>query len=320
MEQDLELIDKLADGRFHSGAGLGEALGISRAAIWKRVQRLAEFGVEVESVRGKGYRLSHPLSLIDRQELEAMLPAGTTLVYTPITGSTNVDALALAAEGARLPLIVTTECQNAGRGRRGRRWQSPFAASLYLSVLYRLNGGFASLGGLSLAAGVAVSEALARLMPGLDVGLKWPNDLLVGGAKLGGVLIELAGEIDGQVEVVVGVGINVTMREEGKGTIDQPWTDLARLADTLPSRTRLAGEVAASLIAMLDQFAASGFAPFMEAFERRDLSRDQPVAIYSGEQRREGIARGVSEDGALRVEMGGTIHELYGGEVSLRLQ
>lgn len=320
MEQDLVLIDKLADGRFHSGADLGEALGISRAAIWKRVQRLAELGVEVESVRGKGYRLSHPLSLIDQPELEAMLPSGTMLIYTPVTGSTNADALALAAEGATPPLIVTTECQNAGRGRRGRRWQSPFAASLYLSVLYRLNGGFASLGGLSLAAGVAVSEALARLMPGLDVGLKWPNDLLVEGAKLGGVLIELAGEIDGQVQVVVGVGVNVAMHESEKEAIGQPWTDLARLGGTLPSRTRLAGEVASSLIAMLDQFAASGFAPFMEAFERRDLSRDQPVAIYSGEQRREGTARGVSEDGALLVEMGGTIHELYGGEVSLRLQ
>lgn len=320
MEQDLALIRRLADGRFHSGGDLGEGLGVSRAAIWKRIQRLAELGIEVESVRGKGHRLSRPLSLIDPAAVAAALPAGTTLVYTPITGSTNADALTLAAEGATTPLVVTTECQSSGRGRRGRQWQSPFGANLYLSVLYRLAGGFSSLGGLSLAAGVAVSRALSALAPELEVGLKWPNDLFVGNAKLGGVLIELAGEMDGQVQVVVGVGINVAMHDRQAAVIDQAWIDLSRACVEVPPRTRLVSEVGGALVAMLDRFAVEGFAPFVAEFDRLDLSRDRPVVVHGGGDRRQGIARGVGEDGSLRVEIDGDIQILHGGEVSLRLQ
>lgn len=319
MEQEWALVRRLADGRFHSGAALGEVLGVSRAAIWKRVQRLDEFGIGVESVRGKGHRLTQPLSLIDPDTVEAALPEGAGLVYAPVTGSTNADALAMAAEGAVGPTVFTTEFQSAGRGRRGRRWQSPFGANLYLSVLYRLSGGYSALSGLSLAAGVAVSEALTTLAPDLDVGLKWPNDLLVRGAKLGGVLIEVAGEMEGQVQVVVGVGINVNMHDRQAGAIEQAWTDLSRVCAAPPSRTALAAAVGAALVGMLDRFARDGFEPFLAEFDRRDLSRDQPVTVISGERRRDGIARGVAVDGALRVEIDGDIQALHGGEVSLRL-
>jgi hypothetical protein len=97
----------------------------------------------------------------------------------------------------RRPQVFVTECQTAGRGRRGRQWQSPFAANLYFSIRFPVSGGFAALGGLSLAVGVAVAQALQELDPQLPVTLKWPNDLLINGAKVGGVLIELAGEMDG---------------------------------------------------------------------------------------------------------------------------
>ncbi|HAJ41352.1 MAG TPA: biotin--[acetyl-CoA-carboxylase] ligase, partial [Alcanivorax sp.] len=218
------------------------------------------------------------------------------------------------------PVVVTTEYQSAGRGRRGRQWQSPFGANLYLSVLYQLSGGFSSLGGLSLAAGVAVGRALADTVPELGLGLKWPNDLLVDGAKLGGVLIELAGEMEGQVQVVVGVGINVAMSDHQAEAIDQDWTDLRRASAAPPDRTRLATAVAGELLTMLDRFAVDGFAPFTAAFDQMDVCRDRPVVIHSGAGQRTGVARGVSEDGALRVEIDGEIHYMHGGEVSLRLQ
>ncbi len=317
---DLTLIRCLADGRFHSGAELGEALGISRAAIWKRVQRLDQWGLVVESVRGKGYRLPRPLDLLDPSALALALGGRATLQFEPVTASTNADALALAASGAPAPVVVTTECQSAGRGRRGRAWQSPFGANLYVSVLYELAGGFAALGGLSLAAGVAVAGALERAAPGLRPGLKWPNDLLVDGAKLGGVLIELAGEMDGRVQVVVGVGLNVAMNDRQAGAIDQSWTDLQRACATPPNRTALVGAVALALIDMLDRFAADGFAPFVAPFEALDLCRDQPVMLHAAEGTRRGVARGVAEDGALRVEIDGETRTVHGGEVSLRLQ
>ncbi len=319
-DPDLALIRLLADGRFHSGAALGEALGVSRTAIWKRLQRAAEvYGLAVESVRGKGYRLATALDPLDPVALQRALAGRAGLHFRPVTPSTNADAMALAAEAGG-PLVVTTEYQSAGRGRRGRRWQSPFGANLYLSVLYQLSGGFSSLGGLSLAAGVAVGHALAEVAPHLRLSLKWPNDLLVDGAKLGGVLIELAGEMEGQVQVVVGVGINVSMSDHQAGGIDQDWTDLRRACGTPPDRTRLAALVANELLTMLDRFAVDGFAPFMAAFDRLDVCRDRPVVIQTGAGQRGGVARGVAEDGALRVEIDGETHYMHGGEVSLRLQ
>lgn len=319
-DPDLHLIRLLADGRFHSGGALGEALGVSRAAIWKRLQRAAQaYGLSVESVRGKGYRLARALDPLDPVVLEKALRGRAELHFQPVTGSTNADAMALAAEAGG-PMVVTTEYQSAGRGRRGRQWQSPFAANLYLSVLYQLSGGFSSLGGLSLAAGVAVSRALADTAPALELGLKWPNDLLVDGAKLGGVLIELAGEMEGQVQVVVGVGINVSMSDHQAEGIDQDWTDLRRACAVLPERTHLAAAVAGELLTMLDRFAVDGFAPFIAAFDRIDVCRDRPVVVHTGAGQRSGVARGVSEDGALRVEIDGEIHYMHGGEVSLRLQ
>jgi len=317
---DLTLIRHLADGRFHSGAELGEALGISRAAIWKRVQRLDEWGLAVESVRGKGHRLSRPLDLLDPAALALALDGRASLKFKPVTASTNADALALAAAGQASPVVVTTEFQSAGHGRRGRAWQSPFGANLYVSVLYELAGGFSALGGLSLAAGVAVARALERLAPGLGVGLKWPNDVLVDGAKLGGVLIELAGEMEGGVQVVVGVGLNVAMSDRQAGAIDQSWIDLQRACASPPSRTDLVAAVALELIDMLDRFAVDGFAPFMAPFEALDLCRGRPVTVHAAEGVRPAVARGVGEDGALCVEMDGETRFVHGGEVSLRLQ
>ncbi|HEX5678638.1 MAG TPA: biotin--[acetyl-CoA-carboxylase] ligase [Alcanivorax sp.] len=319
-DPDQHLIRLLADGRFHSGAALGEALGVSRAAIWKRLQRVADvYGLSVESVRGKGYRLSKALDPLDPAALEQALGGRAGLHFQAVTGSTNADAMALAANASG-PMVVTTEYQSAGRGRRGRQWRSPFGANLYLSVLYRLSGGFSSLGGLSLAAGVAVSRALADTAPDSGLGLKWPNDVLVNGAKLGGVLIELAGEMEGQVQVVVGVGINVSMSDHQAEGIDQEWTDLRRISGAPPGRTRLAAAVADELLTMLDRFAVEGFAPFVAAFDRIDVCRDRPVVVHTGAGQRTGIARGVSEDGALRVEIDGETHYMHGGEVSLRLQ
>lgn len=317
---DLALIRRLADGRFHSGAELGEALGISRAAIWKRVQRLAELGLVVESVRGKGYRLDQKLDLLEPQALEKAFQGRADLRFKPVTTSTNADALTLAAAGVSPPVVVTTEFQSAGRGRRGRAWQSPFGANLYVSVLYELTGGFAALGGLSLATGVAVARALQRLVPALTPGLKWPNDLLVDGAKLGGVLIEVAGEMEGRVQVVVGVGLNVAMSDRQAGAIEQNWIDLQRACETPPKRTDLVCAVGLEVIDMLDRFAVHGFAPFMSSFRALDLCRDQPVTVHGADGARHGVARGVGEDGALRVEVDGETRFVHGGEVSLRIR
>src|SRR5690606_4226150 len=126
--------------------------------------------------------------------------------------------------------VLLAERQTAGRGRRGRHWASPLAANLYLSASRRYGGGLARLGGLSLAAGTAVAEAL-RALGASGVQLKWPNDLVIGGRKLGGLLVEGSGEPAGAARAVVGLGLNVRMPETEGGRIDQPWTDLGAVLD-----------------------------------------------------------------------------------------
>lgn len=317
-QADLDLIRLLSDGQFRSGSELGERLGISRAAVWKRVQRLEAVGLALESVKGKGYRLAQPLELINPDVLSATLAGKADLHYLWVTESTNSDAL--AAAGGDHPQLFVAEYQSAGRGRRGRQWQSPFAANLYLSLRFTLQGGFSALSGLSLAVGVAVAEALQSLDPRLAVGLKWPNDVLVNGAKLGGVLVEVAGEADGQVDVVVGVGLNGAMTPAQAAGIDQRWTDLASEMPERPDRTELAITVAEHLLRMLSQFAEQGFAPFVARFNRYDAMVGRLVRVLSADKALNGVARGVAADGALMLETEQGLRELYGGELTLRLQ
>ena len=314
----------LADGHYHSGEALGALLGVSRAAVWKRLQKLAPLGLEVESVRGKGYRLPGGLSLLDVPAIrEAMAeaggdPASLDLHLHDVTGSTNAEALAVAREGLVQPLAVLAEYQTAGRGRRGRPWLSPYGGNLYLSLAAPFSGGAAALDGLSLVVGVAVADTLAAAGLGQRVQLKWPNDIWVGGRKLGGILVELAGDMDGICIPVIGVGINGNMPPVAGAAIDQPWTDLTRELGQAPARSRLAGRLLAGLQQALASFRVEGFAPFRPRWQAYDCCAGQPVSVVLGERRVDGLARGVSEQGALLLEVDGVLERFHGGEVSMR--
>lgn len=315
---DLELVRMLADGRFHSGEGLGRLLGISRAAVWKRLQSLAEHGIDIERVRGRGYRLPGGLSLLDRDLVVQQLGqyAGAVDIDVRIeTGSTNVDALYAAREGLARPCAVLAEYQAAGRGRRGRVWASPLASSLYLSMAFDFALGAAELEGLSLAVGVAVAETAERLkVPG--VALKWPNDILVGDRKLGGILIELAGELDARCIAIVGVGINGALPPGVD--IDQPYTDIFRETGQRPDRNAWAAALVVALLDMANAFRQHGFAAFAERWQRFDAFAGREVTVFLGKTCVEGVARGVSPRGALRVETPEGVREFHGGEITLR--
>ena len=315
---DLELVQMLADGRFHSGERLGETLGISRAAVWKRLQLLAEHGIDIERVRGRGYRLAGGVSLLDRDALIRYLGShaqGLDIDIRLETGSTNVDALYAARDGLEKPYAVLAEYQAAGRGRRGRAWVSPFASSLYLSMAFDFALGATELEGLSLAVGVAVAETAVQMgVPG--VALKWPNDLLAGEHKLGGILIELAGELDARCTAIIGVGINGALPSHVD--IDQPYTDLLRETGQRPDRNAWAAALIVALMDMAEAFRQHGFAAFAERWQRFDAFADREVTVFQGNTHIEGVARGVSSRGALRVETPEGIREFHGGEISLR--
>jgi len=323
------LLQRLADGRYHSGQALADASGVSRTAIWKQVEVLAAQGIAIERERGRGYRIAGGLELLDADRiLGALSPVARSLLrelhILPGVDSTNAELQRRAGAGAGT--VCTAEQQSAGRGRRGRHWVSPFARNLYVSVLWEFERGAASLEGLSLAVGVTAATALEQIGVA-DVRLKWPNDLLVGDAKLGGILLEMSGDAAGLCQVVIGIGINVAMPSESAMVIDQEWTDVARSL-RVPAddgggappllRNRLLATLLNALLPALPQFAQQGFAPFRDAWLARDAHRDAPVMVVSEAAQLAGIARGVSERGALQLHTATGLQEIWGGEVSLR--
>lgn len=304
-----------------SGEELAREAGITRAAVWKRVQALREAGVEIKASPGRGYALVRPLELLDAERLRAALsPAAraqlSALTVLFDTDSTNAVALREPAP-ARGCAVWLAERQRAGRGRRGRAWSSPLAAHVYLSVSRRFEGGIAALQGLSLAVGVAACEAL-RALGFSDVALKWPNDLLAGGRKLGGILVEVGGEAAGPIRAVVGLGVNVQMPAAAAREIDQAWTDLASLGEAPPSRQAVAAALLDALLPALARFESEGLAPFLARWPALDALAGRAVRVDCGGEVHEGTALGVSEDGALRLAVRDGERRFHAGEASLR--
>ena len=322
MERGLELVRLLADGDYHSGEAIAARLGISRAAIWKSMVRVRErYGLTLESVRGRGYRLLAPLELLDAGRILAILrnqgqAAVSRLEVHDQIDSTNAHLLAEAQTGAPSGTVCLAERQTAGRGRRGRIWVSPFGANIYLSVLWRYPLPPAALGGVSLAAGVAVAAVLREA--GIDdLTLKWPNDLLWRRRKLGGLLLEVVGEAQGPSHLVTGLGLNLRM-ELGQGAaIDQPWTDLASaVAGPLVGRNALAARLIAALCDALERYGRQGLAPFLADWESLDGLRGETVSLHLGERVITGTHAGIDPDGALRLDTPEGERSFNAGEVS----
>ncbi|MEY1663212.1 bifunctional biotin--[acetyl-CoA-carboxylase] ligase/biotin operon repressor BirA [Isoalcanivorax beigongshangi] len=317
-EHDMAVIELLADGRFHSGEALGAALGISRAGVWKRLQKLEGVGLWPESVRGKGYRIAGGLSLLRETAIAAQSPALPPIAVRNSTGSTNQDALDQLQQGRAAPFVLLAEYQSAGRGRRGRVWNSPFGACLYLTAAEPFEHGAAALEGLSLAVGVALADALTGLgVP--EVGLKWPNDVYLGGRKAAGILIELAGDLLGDCVAVVGIGLNVRMPDAAMSNVAQPWTDLHAALGAEVDRNLLAARILAALQGAFVRFRDGGFPAFAAAWAQYDVCAGRAVRVELGGRVLEGIAAGVDRSGALCVEIEGTRQLFHGGEVSLRI-
>ncbi len=322
MVSEREVLQRLAVGPV-SGDVLAREAGLTRAAMWKRIEALRDAGVEIDAQAGRGYALCHPLELL---EADAILQALPAVLRTDVASldiawsldSTNSELLRRDTP-ARGVAVLLAERQSGGRGRRGRIWASPLAAHLYLSIARQFSGGLARLGGLSLVAGVVVAEALHEAGYA-GVQLKWPNDLVVEGRKLGGLLVEGGGEHAGPVRAVIGLGVNVRMPARTADAIDQPWVDLAGLADTPPSRNQIASRLLSHLLPALDQFDADGLAPFLARYARLDALAGREVAVHVGETKHFGTATGIAADGALQVRVGGEERSFHAGEVSVRPQ
>jgi BirA family biotin operon repressor/biotin-[acetyl-CoA-carboxylase] ligase len=310
----LQLISILADGEFHSGEQLGTAMGMSRAAINKHIQTVRDWGVDIFTVPGKGYSLPYPIQLLEEEKILAMLPAGGVSVL-PVIDSTNqylMDRIGQLNSGD----ACVAEYQQAGRGRRGRKWFSPFGSNLYLSMYWKLEQGPAAAMGLSLVIGIVMAEVLHRL-GAVDVRVKWPNDLYLNDRKLAGILVELTGKTGDAAHLVIGAGINLKMREPATDTINQGWINLQEAGVNI-DRNELTATLLKELRSALVHFEQEGLTPFIARWRDLDNFLDRPVKLLIGDQEILGIERGIDPQGALLLEQDGLIKPYIGGEISLR--
>jgi BirA family biotin operon repressor/biotin-[acetyl-CoA-carboxylase] ligase len=314
------LLLALADGGFHSGQALAQRLGLSRAGVWKQLDALAESGLGLERVRGRGYRLCHPVEPLEERRIrEAMgdpWDGRLSMVLLDTVASTNAHMLETPGAIGPAPSVCLAEGQVGGRGRRGRRWQSAYAGGIALSLGWRfpvLSGGVA---GLAPAVAVTLADALESL--GADgLGLKWPNDLVCDSGKLAGVLIELRGDPAGPCDLVIGIGLNWA---SPGGDLDQQVADLgAVFPGERVSRNRVIGAVLTRLCDGLVIFAEQGFAPFAAGWRERDVLAGKEVELDLGRRRETGRAMGLDEGGGLRIrDDSGTVHAWQVGEISVR--
>ncbi|MDX1490090.1 MAG: bifunctional biotin--[acetyl-CoA-carboxylase] ligase/biotin operon repressor BirA [Pseudohongiellaceae bacterium] len=312
------LLAELSDGAYHSGAKLGEALGISRAAIWKQVERLREMGVEVHSVTGKGYRLPNALGLLNGAEILHHLGDGAArwrdhIVVSFSTDSTNADALR-CSEGNTDSWLVLAEHQSQGRGRRGRTWVSPVGANIYFSMGVAFDSGVAAMEGLSLVVGLALVRTLDE-MGCYGAGLKWPNDIQVEGKKIAGILLEMSGDVTGPCRVIIGIGLNIRMPEGLAQEIGQPYTDLSSELGELPNRNKIIAKLILQLDAALQQFRLQGFEPFKAEWESRDVNMGRLVELSAGRNSVRGMVKGLTSTGALCLETSQGESVFTGGEL-----
>jgi BirA family biotin operon repressor/biotin-[acetyl-CoA-carboxylase] ligase len=300
-----------------SGEVLAKALGVSRVAVGKHVAALREAGYDIAAESGVGYRLvgvpDGPLPA----EIVGLLGAASWMTLTGggETGSTNDDARALAREGAPEGVVVLASTQSSGRGRLGREWVSPRGGA-YFSVVLRPSIAPADVAPLALVVGLGIARGLSEHL-GVEVALKWPNDVQLAGGKLAGVLLEMAAETERVNWVVAGVGLNVRRSDESS-----PAPAVACLDDVTPE-VPIAVAVAAALNGIAETYAewtAQGFSAMRAEYEARCVlaGRDVTVRDIAGNVRASGTAMGVDDEGRLLIATLGGLEAVVAGEVTLK--
>ena len=316
----LKVMQALASGDARAPATLAVDLDVDEQAVRAALPRLADHGVKQR--RDGSLRMPAGFELLDTASIRAVaddLGQSADVDVRGVVGSTNDVAKDAIAAGRALPCLVVAEAQTAGRGRRGRQWSSPVAAYLYWSLALELPGGVQQAQGVSLLVGLAVAEAIEQVVP-TRIQLKWPNDLMVDGRKLGGILVELVQEGERSL-LIIGVGVNVAMPGYEGAVIDQSWTDLRTLGGTEVSRNRLAGIMLAVMLRRMQGFLESGLnAALRREWLQRDPFQGCRVVARSDQQEWRGTAAGLDVDGALLLETEAGPVSISAGQVSLRLE
>ena len=320
MENINKIIAFLSDGDFHSGAELGSQLCISRTAVWKLMRQIEALGLPLESRHGLGYRLAQRIELLDKQRLQANLSATSQrrLEQLTVLSCVNSTNQFLQDHPSRCGVCLT-ERQTQGCGRHNKTWLTPFASQIALSLSWECSHLSHLLAGLSLAIAPPIVTCLQRYGV-TQAGLKWPNDIMIGQAKLAGFLLEIQGEANGQSQLIIGLGINTDLSiypRHQLTSINQPWTDLRSLTGHMTARNSLASELINTLIATLISIEEQGLTQGLAAWRALDICYQQLISVRQGNKTIIGTAKGISNQGGLLIETAnGRCSEYFSGEVN----
>ena len=313
-----QLLQLLADGKFHSGVALAAHLKVSRATVFNALQEAEAAGVLVQRGNGRGYRLCEAWTALDADVIRAALGNSQpkfNLEILPQATSSNALLLQRASANAASGSVLAVELQSAGRGRLGRTWHTGLGNALTFSLLWRFDCGLNALSGLSLAVGVAIIRALRRAHFDATQ-LKWPNDVLCSEGKLGGVLIEAQGDMLGPCVVVIGIGINCSLPLALAQRINQPASALNQLSGVLPDRNQLLAMLLRELACVLDEFSAHGLDHLRVEWQGYHAYQNLPISLSLPDGSVvSGTALGINERGELSVQIGTQIRHFNSGEV-----
>ncbi len=318
------LLSMISDGNIHSGQDLAIQLDISRAAIWKSIKHLESLGLHIEAVRGKGYRLINQIELLSEQLIKKTLSPTARNCCRDIevmfkTESTNSYLFNRLVSENIHGNVVLAEYQSNGRGRRGNKWISPIGSGVCFSVGWQFDIAPGALGVLSLYIGVAIARALHSIKF-TNVGLKWPNDIVVLKKKIGGILLEVRGETNGPVDVIIGIGINYELPKGVISNIDQPVTDLCSLSDQRLSRNMIAATLLSNVFEILENIKHGVNSNLIDEWRQFDCYAEQKARLILPDEEIEGVLKGVDNQGSLLMSIDGKLKSYTSGEISLRVQ
>jgi len=311
----IHLTSILSDLKYHDGDTIGTSLGITRSAVWKSIKKLEEYGIEIDSVKNKGYALKEPLLLLNQEFIQREV-ASPNITIEVMEAIDSTSSYLKRADTSKAKICIS-ETQTGGRGRMGRTWHSPFGQNIYMSYARPFKQDASELNGLSLVVSIAILAAIKEIGIHADIMLKWPNDATYLGQKLMGNLVEVQSEAYGESLAIIGLGINVNMLDDKDGTITQGWTSLRKITGNYIDRNLLCLALIRSLHNHLDKFAKDGLSVFLPQWQRLDCLYNKAIEINNGEL--SGTAKGINDQGNLLLELpGGQLISCPSGETSIR--
>lgn len=310
----IKVVNFLNDGAYHDGNSIGQKLKISRNAVWKTIKKLTDYGINIEAIKGKGYRMPNPLLLLEKEKIKKQVKHKIDLVCYEYLPSTNDYFKSVKSNDV---MFCVAECQTHGKGRLGRNWYSPFGQNLYLSCFYPFKKDMSELAGLSLVVSLAIYQTLKSHGLGNDLQVKWPNDVIYQQQKIAGNLIEVQAETHGSCYATIGVGINVNMTD-AKVSLNQKWVSIGEILGIYLDRNNLCAALIDHLLDHVKEFAVNGLAGFVPLWESLDSLNDQVITLKQSQEKIVGKVNGINQQGHLLLRLkNGKVQAFASGDTSI---